>query len=87
MLQKKKEEMRKKRRKRKDVDMINDNDDLIAAMIQNMKTAAEVCGVINILVINLCRFKSSNVKVKPLAKISRSCTISLKLNFSVSVGG
>ena len=43
MMQKKKEEMRRNRRKRKDADMINDNDDLIADMITKMKEAAEVC--------------------------------------------
>ena len=42
MLRRKKEEMGKKHRKRKDVDIINDSDDLIAALMQNMKTAAEV---------------------------------------------
>ncbi|XP_013388241.1 protein IWS1 homolog [Lingula anatina] len=41
MLERKKEEMRKRRRKRKDFDIINDNDDLIAALINQMKTAAE----------------------------------------------
>lgn len=43
MLQRKKEEMRNRRRKRKDVDLINDNDDLIAELIQRMRQAAEVC--------------------------------------------
>ncbi|KAL8595391.1 hypothetical protein ACOMHN_024090 [Nucella lapillus] len=41
MMYRKKEESRRNRRKRKDVDMINDNDDLIADMITTMKTAAE----------------------------------------------
>lgn len=41
MMQKKKEEMKKTRRKRKDIDLINDNDDLIADMITKMKEAAE----------------------------------------------
>ena len=42
MMQRKKEEGRRNRRKRKDIDMINDNDDLIADMITKMKEAAEV---------------------------------------------
>ena len=41
MLAKKKEDQGKRRR-RKDVETINDNDDLIVALIQKMKTAAEV---------------------------------------------
>ncbi|KAK3581639.1 hypothetical protein CHS0354_038158 [Potamilus streckersoni] len=41
MMQKKKEEMQKRKRKKKDFDIINDNDDLIADMINKMKTAAE----------------------------------------------
>jgi transcription factor SPN1 len=40
MLARKKEE--RSRRKRKDVDIINDNDDLIAHLIQQMKMASEV---------------------------------------------
>lgn len=39
MLERKKSEMRKKR-KRKDIDLINDNDDAIAKMIADMKLAA-----------------------------------------------
>lgn len=41
MMMKKKEEMKKRRRKRKDFDLINDSDDLIADMINKMKVAAE----------------------------------------------
>jgi len=41
MLQKKKEENSYRRRKRKDVDIINDNDDLIADLLTQMKQAAE----------------------------------------------
>ena len=41
MLMKKKEEMGKRRKKRKDVDIINDNDDLIADLIRRMKEAAQ----------------------------------------------
>ena len=41
-MRKRKEEMGKRRRKKKDYDIINDNDDLIAEMIKNMKQAAEV---------------------------------------------
>ena len=41
MLQRRKEEMGKRRKKRKDVDIINDSDDLIADLITRMKTAAE----------------------------------------------
>ncbi|KAH9487631.1 Transcription factor iws1 [Bulinus truncatus] len=40
MMQRKKEEMSRQRRKRKDVDLINDNDDLIADLIVKMKEAA-----------------------------------------------
>lgn len=42
MMMKKKEEMQKRRRKRKDYDLINDSDELIADMINKMKVAAEV---------------------------------------------
>lgn len=41
MMARKKEE-RRKRGRRKDVDIINDNDDLIAHLIQQMRAAAEV---------------------------------------------
>ena len=34
--------MRKRKKRRRDVDIINDNDDLIADMIVKMKEAAEV---------------------------------------------
>ncbi|CAH1781434.1 unnamed protein product, partial [Owenia fusiformis] len=40
MMAKKKEEQSKRRRKRKDVDLINDSDDLITAMLTRMKDAA-----------------------------------------------
>lgn len=40
MLQKKREEQ-SKRRKRKDIDIINDNDDIIAQLLADMRTAAE----------------------------------------------
>ena len=42
MMAKKKAEMQKRRKKRKDFDLINDSDDLIAEMINKMKVAAEV---------------------------------------------
>lgn len=42
MLMKKKEEMGKRRKRRKDVDIINDSDDLIADLITRMKVAAQV---------------------------------------------
>lgn len=32
-----------KRRKRRDIDIINDNDDIIDQLIQDMRAAAEVC--------------------------------------------
>lgn len=41
MLIRKKEESTK-RRKRRDIDIINDNDDIIDQLIQNMRQAAEV---------------------------------------------
>lgn len=41
MLARKKEEGTK-RRKRRDIDIINDNDDIIDQLIQNMRGAAEV---------------------------------------------
>lgn len=53
MMQKKREE-NYRRRKRKNIDIINDSDDVIAEMIQQMKQAAEVsvdtmcCSAINI---------------------------------------
>ena len=40
MLARKKEEQ-SRRRKRKDIDIINDNDDIIAQLIRDMKTASE----------------------------------------------
>lgn len=43
MMARKKDERRK--RKRKDVDIINDNDDLIAHLIQQMKLASEVLSI------------------------------------------
>lgn len=42
MLQRKREEQ-SKRRKRKDIDIINDNDDIIAQLLVDMRNAAEVC--------------------------------------------
>ncbi|XP_014669366.1 PREDICTED: protein IWS1 homolog [Priapulus caudatus] len=47
MLQKKKEENRLHRRKKRDYDIINDNDDVIAAMLKDMKEAAEEDRVLN----------------------------------------
>lgn len=41
MLARKKEE-KGPRRKRRDIDLINDNDDIIDQLLQNMKQAAEV---------------------------------------------
>jgi len=41
MLQKKREEQ-SKRRKRKDIDIINDNDDIIAQLLADMRHAADV---------------------------------------------
>lgn len=41
MLQRKREEQ-SKRRKRKDIDIINDNDDIIAQLLVDMRNAAEV---------------------------------------------
>lgn len=40
MMQKKKEGS--KRRKRRDIDIINDNDDIIAQLLADMRNAAEV---------------------------------------------
>lgn len=37
-----KRELASKRRKRRDIDIINDNDDIIDQLIQNMRQAAEV---------------------------------------------
>ena len=42
MLQKRKE-INSRRRRRKNVDIINDSDDIIAELIQEMKQAADVC--------------------------------------------
>lgn len=41
MLARKKDQA-SKRRKRRDIDIINDNDDIIDQLIQNMRQAAEV---------------------------------------------
>lgn len=46
MLMKKKEE-KGKRRKRNDIDLINDNDDLIAQLLQQMRHAAEEDRMLN----------------------------------------
>lgn len=57
MMARKKDERRK--RKRKDVDIINDNDDLIAHLIQQMKVASEVTlSTIYILSSNWLYFRS-----------------------------
>lgn len=42
MLAKKREDG-SKRRKRRDIDIINDNDDIIDQLIQDMRGAADVC--------------------------------------------
>ena len=42
MMERKKAEMSKRRRKKKDIDILNDNDDMISDMIRRMKEAAEV---------------------------------------------
>ncbi len=42
MLEKKKAEMSKRRKKKKDIDILNDNDDMISEMIRKMKEVAEV---------------------------------------------
>ena len=42
MMMKKKDEMSRRKRKRKEYDIVNDSDDLIADMINKMKVAAEV---------------------------------------------
>lgn len=44
MMQRKKEEG-SKRRKRKDIDIINDNDDIIAQLLADMRNAAEVFNI------------------------------------------
>lgn len=46
MLLKKREE-KSRRRKRRDIDLINDNDDIIDQLIQNMKAAAEEDRILN----------------------------------------
>jgi transcription factor SPN1 len=48
MLQRKREEQ-SKRRKRKDIDIINDNDDIIAQLLADMRNAAEVSARFRIL--------------------------------------
>lgn len=45
MLQRRKE-INSRRRRRKNVDIINDSDDIIAELIQEMKQAADVCSLI-----------------------------------------
>lgn len=44
MMQRKKDEG-SKRRKRKDIDIINDNDDIIAQLLADMRNAAEVFNI------------------------------------------
>lgn len=50
MLQRKKEEQ-SKRRKRKDIDIINDNDDIIAQLLADMRNAAEVRKLFAVIII------------------------------------
>lgn len=57
MMQKKREE-NYRRRKRKNIDIINDSDDVIAEMIQQMKQAAEVSVTIGIAKTNYDIFLS-----------------------------
>lgn len=59
MLAKKRDE-KTKRRKRRDIDIINDNDDLIAQLLQNMKQASEVGNLFlnqNQLILNKLNFR------------------------------
>lgn len=58
MMEKKKAEMGR-RRKRRDVDIINDNDDIVMAMITQMKEAAEVCCKLKLL----CTSRNGNLSV------------------------
>lgn len=60
MLAKKKEDSGK-RRKRRDIDIINDNDDIIDQLIQDMRAAAEVC---NDFVILQLHAKVSSINLK-----------------------
>lgn len=62
MLAKKKAEQGGRRKRRKDVELINDNDDLIAALIQKMKQCAEV-GILHneMFCLILFQFHSFNV--------------------------
>lgn len=48
MLQRRKE-INSRRRRRKNVDIINDSDDIIAELIQEMKQAADVCSLISFI--------------------------------------
>ncbi|XP_065056121.1 IWS1-like protein isoform X2 [Rhopilema esculentum] len=47
MMQRKKEAMSSRRRRKRDFEIINDNDDIIAAMIRNMREAAEEDRLLN----------------------------------------
>ena len=42
MMEKRRAEMKKRRKRRKDVDFINDSDDMIEDMMKTMREAAEV---------------------------------------------
>jgi len=52
MMSKKKEEKSLKRRK-KDIDIINDNDDIISGLINDMKYAAEVIYIYKYICLNI----------------------------------
>lgn len=58
MLARKREQV-SKRRKRRDIDIINDNDDIIDQLIQNMRLAAEV-----IFTVKLVHFECTNSNAK-----------------------
>lgn len=85
MLLRKKEE-RTRRKKRRDIDIINDNDDLIAQLLQNMKTAAEV-SYINLLRIvraKLVRFDTSRRNVLSFSVVA--CLLFFYVGGSLSGG-
>ena len=76
MLEKKKAEMSKRRKKKKDIDILNDNDDMISEMIRKMKEVAEVrilfctkkcscLGFIEFRPVHLARPTSGTIQFEP----------------------
>lgn len=79
-----KRELASKRRKRRDIDIINDNDDIIDQLIQNMRQAAEVnadCWAISMKIYNL--FVPTSQEDRELNKLNQPATKKISMLKSV----